>query len=280
MPSPSPLKQVLTVEEPSNACDFLALRTGLPKARIKDCMTKGGVWRLRPGRQGSRLRRATAPVHPGETLEINYDPALLAIVPDAPALVFRHARYSVWDKPAGVLSQGTRFADHCAMTRLAQNGLGARSELHPVHRLDREARGLILMAHDKGAAGKFGELFRRNRVEKEYMVVVRGVPDWTELTADAPLDGRESRSHFRILARDPDTGTALVAARIDTGRRHQIRRHLAEAGFPVMGDPRYGRGNAFPGGLQLIAVSLSLTCPFTGAARSWTLPGPVFPPNV
>lgn len=280
MPAPKPLKRVFKVGEASTACDLLASLTGLPKARIKDCMAKGGVWHLRPGRSASRLRRATAPVRPGETLEINYDPALLALVPDTPVLVFRHARYSVWDKPAGVLSQGTRSADHCAMTRLGQSGIGARNELHPVHRLDREARGLILMAHDKVAAAKLGELFRQGRIDKKYMAVVRGLPDWSELTADEPLDGRESRSRFDVLARDPASGTALVEARIETGRKHQIRRHLAQAGFPIMGDPRYGRGNACREGLQLVAVSLSLTCPFTDDAHFWTLPGPAFPPGI
>ena len=277
MPAPKPLKQSFKVGETSTACDLLASLTGLPKARIKDCMAKGGVWHLRPGRSASRLRRATAPVRPGEVLEINYDPALLAIVPHAPVLVFRHARYSVWDKPAGVLSQGTRFADHCAMTRLCQTALGARAELHPAHRLDREARGLMLMAHDKAAAAKLSELFRRGGVRKEYMAVVRGVPDWTELTVTEPLDGKESRSHFRVEVRGADA--ALVAARIETGRKHQIRRHLAGLGLPILGDPRYGRGNSWPAGLQLTAVGLCLTCPFTNAERSWSLPGPSFPPG-
>ena len=269
--------RTFAVEEPSTACDLLSRLTGLSKGRIKDCMAKGGVWRFRPGHAVSRLRRATASVQPGERLEINYDPALLAIVPDAPVLVFRHPRYSVWDKPAGVLSQGTRFADHCAMPRLCQTALGARAELYPVHRLDREARGLMLMAHDKAAAAKLSELFRRGEVRKEYMAVVRGVPDWAELTVAEPLDGKASRSHFRVEARGTDA--ALVAARIETGRKHQIRRHLAGLGLPILGDPRYGRGNSWPAGLQLMAVGLSLTCPFTNTERSWSLPGPNFPPG-
>lgn len=269
--------RTFAIEEPSTACDALAGLTGLPKARIKDCMVKGGVWWSRPGRATSRLRRASTVVKPGERLEINYDPALLALTPPAPELVFKTGRYSVWNKPAGVLSQGTRFADHCALPRLAQAALGARSELHPVHRLDREARGLIILAHDGKAAAKLGELFRQGKVEKEYLAVVRGVPDWVETEACEPLDGKLSRSHFRVLKSDPAAGMALVAARIDTGRKHQIRRHLAGLGHPVMGDPRYGRGNACPAGLQLAATSLALTCPFTNAPRAWTLPEPPFP---
>lgn len=267
--------RTLAVTEPSTACDALAGLTGLPKARVKDCMAKGGVWRRRSGGRASRLRRATADVLPGEELEINYDPALLALVPPPPKLVEAAKRWSVWDKPAGVLSQGTRFADHCAMPRLAQALLGAKAELHPVHRLDREARGLILMAHDGAAAAALGALFRQGLVDKEYVVAVKGVPDWTEMTVETPLDGKACRSDFTVL--DAGADTALLSARIVTGRRHQIRRHLAGIGHPVLGDPRYGRGNACAAGLQLLARSLSFTCPFTRRSCAWSLPAPEFP---
>ena len=263
------------VEAPSTACDVLARLTGLPKGRVKDCMNKGGVWWSRPGRATARLRRASAAVQPGERLEINYDPALLALAPACPELVFECRQYSVWDKAAGILSQGTRFADHCAIPRLAQARLGAAREPHPVHRLDREARGLILLAHDGRTAAALGELFRTGEVRKEYMVVVLGVPDWTEMTAEAPLDGKACRSVFTV--QETDGATALVRARIESGRRHQIRRHLAGLGHPVMGDPRYGRGNSWPGGLQLLAASLSFACPFTGRQRGWSLPPLPYP---
>lgn len=59
------------------------------------------------------------------------DPALLGINPPQPELIHKARHYSVWNKPAGVLAQGTRFADHCCLPRLAQTILGARSELHP-----------------------------------------------------------------------------------------------------------------------------------------------------
>jgi tRNA pseudouridine32 synthase/23S rRNA pseudouridine746 synthase len=265
------------IDAPSTACDALARLTGLPKGRVKDCMTKGGVWWSRPGRATARLRRATSAVQPGERLEINYDPELLALSPARPEAVFECRRYSVWDKPAGVLSQGTRFADHCAMPRLVQARLGLRDEPHPVHRLDREARGLILLAHDGKAAAKLGEMFRQGRIGKEYMVIVRGEPDWAELAVDTPLDGRACTSAFTVLQTDGDV--SLISARIGTGRRHQIRRHLAGLGHPVLGDPRYGRGHACPAGLQLLARSLAFTCPFTGSSREWSLPPLPFPPE-
>ena len=158
-----------------------------------------------------------------------------------------------------------------------QTRLDLKNEPHPVHRLDREARGLMLLARDADAAARLGALFRNGLVEKEYMVVVAGRPSWTEMESDAPLDGRESKSMFRVLQTDRPSDTALVAARIATGRRHQIRRHLAGLGYPVLGDPRYGRRNTCAHGLQLLAQSLAFICPFTKAPMSWSLPPLVFP---
>lgn len=275
-PEPA-FSRAIAVEEPGLARDLLARVTGLSKNAVKDCMIKGGVWRRKNRRTTVRLRRATAAVIPGDHLEIHYDPHLLALVPPEPELVFRNERYSVWNKPAGTLAQGTLFADHCAMPRLVQTRLDLKNEPHPVHRLDREALGLMLLARDADAAARLGALFRNGLVEREYMVVVAGRPSWTEMESDAPLDGRESKSMFRVLQTDRPSDTALVAARIATGRRHQIRRHLAGLGYPVLGDPRYGRRNTCAHGLQLLAQSLAFICPFTKAPMSWSLPPLAFP---
>lgn len=275
-PEPA-FSRAIAVERPGLARDLLAHVTGLSKNAVKDCMMKGGVWRRKNGRTAVRLRRATAAVIPGDRLEIHYDPRLLALVPPEPELVFRNARYSVWNKPAGTLAQGTRFADHCAMPRLARTRLGLKAEPHPVHRLDQEARGLMLLAHDADAAARLGALFRDGLVKKGYMAVVAGRPSWMEMETDAPLDGKESKSMFRVLQTDRPSGTALVAARIATGRRHQIRRHLAGLGYPVLGDPRYGQRNTCAHGLQLLAQNLTFICPFTGKSMSWSLPPLVFP---
>ena len=69
----------------------------------------------------------------------------------------------------------------------------------------------------------------------------------------------------------------LLTARIDTGRKHQIRRHLAGLGHPVAGDPRYGRNSERMHELQLVARSLAFTCPFTNAPKQWTVPDLLFP---
>lgn len=271
---PEDMTRIVIVEAAGPACDILAAATGLPKARVKDCMTKGGVWRGQH-RSMTRLRRATAAVRPGERLEINYSARLLNIVPPVPEPVQVTPEYSIWHKPAGVLAQGTRFADHCSLPRLARTRLELQQEPHPVHRLDREARGLMLLAHDRKSAAALGNMIRHGRIHKEYQIIVAGNPDWANRAIELPLDGKPCRTGFTLLETAP--GMARLQAIIENGRKHQIRRHLAHLGLPVLGDPRYGKDNSCTDGLQLLACALAFTCPFSGTARSWTLPDLSFP---
>ena len=81
---------------------------------------------------------------------------------------------------------------------------------------------------------------------------------------DLPLDGRPALTEYRVERYDRARDASVVQIRIRTGRTHQIRRHLAALGHPVLGDPRYGRGNADPRGLQLVAAGLTFRCPLRG----------------
>lgn len=260
-----------TVEEHCQACDVLALITGLAKTRIKDCMAKGGVWLSKPGRSAVRLRRATTQVHAGDRLEINYDAQLLSLASPEPMLMQGTRRWSVWYKPAGMLSQGTRFADHCSLVRVAQTMLGSQRPLYLVHRLDREASGLLVLAHDQKSAAALSALVRQGLLEKEYHILVRGIPPWERLCVDNALDGKACCTQFQILHTHAKRQVALLLARLEQGRTHQIRRHAAMAGYPVLGDARYGQGR---GQLQLVAVRLGFPCPFDRLWHEWTVSGP------
>lgn len=260
-----------TTEE--SACDLLARKTNLSKTRIKDCMHKGGVWIKGPGHKNTRLRRATAKIWPGQTLEIYYNAKLLAQIPEQPQLIFQTQWYSIWNKPAGVLAQGTRYTDHCALPRLTQIILNRKKELHPVHRLDREAQGLVLMAHNPTSAHTLGELFKNNQVLREYQVLVHGIPLWESHSAEQPLHGKTTLSKFVVVRKNEAAQTTLLCARIETGRTHQIRRHLAELGYPVVGDYRYGHEPRAGKKLQLLAQGLGFWCPWSKSQKQWTLAG-------
>ncbi len=271
----SRLTLAVTVEDGSGdtAAGLLAARSGLPRGRIKDAMNKGAVWLRRGLGKRRRLRRATAELQAGDILELFYDEQLLSQRPP-PARCLKDGRhYSVWYKPAGLLTQGTDFGDHCSLQRQAEQQFGATHGVFIVHRLDREAAGLLLLAHDRVAAGKLSALFRDNRIVKRYRVQVLGdlAARGPAGTIELPLDGKPAHTEYRVTGYDGAGGFSTVDVQIRTGRLHQIRRHLDAIGHPVLGDPRYGSGNKNEAGLQLTAYGLAFRCPFSGRPQAFEL---------
>jgi tRNA pseudouridine32 synthase/23S rRNA pseudouridine746 synthase len=254
-----------------DAATLLATASQLSKSAIKDAMLKGAVWLTR-GKQQKRLRRATFAGQSGDKLSLYYDADLLRLTPPQPQLLADEKRYSIWMKPAGLLAQGTLEGDHCALLRVAEVQL--KREVYLVHRLDREAAGLMLIAHDGKTAAAFSHLFASAKTEllrKQYQVLALGeIREAGEVALS--LDGKNALTRYRPLRQDAKVNATWLEIELVTGRKHQIRRHLAAIGHPVLGDPRYGSGNAYAAGLQLYATDLSFTCPLTRKARSyhWT----------
>jgi len=259
--------------ERRTACGILAEGTGLSRLRIKDAMQKGAVWLTRAGSGQRRLRRAQTLLRPGDGLAIHYDAELLARIPPAAACRHDAVRFSVWFKPAGLMTQGSRYGDHCSLLRQAEVFLRPERLAFPVHRLDREAAGLVIIAHDRQAAGSLSRMFAERKVIKRYRAELRGRPGPVSSTGriDLPLNGRAAATEYRVVRYDPATDTALVDVVMRTGRRHQLRRHFAMIGFPVMGDPRYGENNKNTDGLKLTAWGLEFVCPFSDRPRVFHL---------
>ncbi len=272
---PHRLRRKLTIErEPAGSiCDFLAAETGLSKSKIKTAMQKGAVQLKRPGRSRKRIRRATATLRRGDQIEFYYDAAILATEPPAASCLADRSHYSVWYKPAGLLTQGTFFGDHCALVRQAEKVYDLQRPVFPVHRLDREATGLVLLAHSRDAADSLSKLFRQRRIEKVYRATVRGEVGLPASTGriDCPLDGKPAVTSYTVVSLDPDNNTSKLEIRTGSGRKHQIRRHLASSGHPVMGDPYYGSDNKTAAGLHLCATQLAFHCPYQHKHLSFAL---------
>jgi tRNA pseudouridine32 synthase/23S rRNA pseudouridine746 synthase len=258
--------RALAPNDPKAMCAFLALHTGLSRQTIKSALQKGAVW-LKPvhGRR-RRIRRATYALHSGDRVSLFYDSKVLTFIPPVARCLSDLGHYSLWCKPSGLLSQGSEWGDHGSLLRQVETFFTPRRQAFLVHRLDREASGVMMVAHTPDAAARISALFQQREVTKHYLVEVLGKPGEPEAkgTISDALDGKSALTSFIVRGVNPDRQTSLVVVRIDSGRKHQIRRHFEMIGCPVMGDPRYGKGNKDPGGLRLSAYALSLACPFTG----------------
>ena len=258
-------KQIdITVDSAQTAVDALANASGLPKQRIKDAMAKGACWWTQKGKK-VRLRKAKRELKAGTRIELFYDDQVLSKIPEPPKLVQAFRSYSVWFKPHGLLSQGSQWGDHCSLLRLAEVELNKPCFL--VHRLDGDAAGLMLIAHDGKAAGALSQLFSGRTVCKIYRATVTGQLNADDLVIDAKLDGKESISRVTTLDYDGEADTTTVKVAIETGRKHQIRRHLAGINHPIVGDRLYGAPDTV--GLQLEAVHLAFDCPLLKRRQSF-----------
>lgn len=251
------------IESPQDSpVDLLQRSTGLSKQRVKLAMTQGAVWITR-GRNTQRFRRAKRALRAGDEIHLYYDAKILAELPPEPRLIADVGGYSVWCKPCGLRSQGSKWGDHCTLVRWAERHLQPERSAFTVHRLDRAANGLILVAHSKSVATALSALFREREIEKRYRALVAG--DFSEqpdpMRVEQPIDDREASSEFSLLQVIDDGSRSLVDVRTETGRKHQVRRHLAELGHPIIGDRLYGTGEEDGVDLQLTAYLLAFHCP-------------------
>lgn len=243
----------------------VAEASNLSRDALLDAAEKGAVWWRKSAGKGHRKPvriRSLDAVSAGDQVLVNYDASVLALSPAAPVLIAAEKNYSVWHKPAGLLSQGSKWSDHCTVTRQVE--LLHMRNTFLVHRLDRAASGLIIIAHTKNAVAALARLFAEREVEKTYRAQVegpfsKGVP----LVIDDPVDGKSA--HTEILHAEPVSGSdrSELTIRIKTGRKHQIRSHLASLGCPVVGDRLFNPDADHTEDLQLLASELRFTCPFT-----------------
>jgi len=167
--------------------------------------------------------------------------SLLASTRPALDLLYEDDQVAIVNKPAGLPMHRTMEQEH----NLVDEGIaymawrGSPCKLYPVNRLDRGTSGAVILAKSSSAAGMYGRQVKETGLDKLYLALVTGVPGESGVIAE-PLDGKESETGFTLLLHGERH--ALLAVVPVSGRMHQIRRHLAMIGHPVLGDKRYGMG--------------------------------------
>ncbi len=196
----------------------------------------------------------------------------------------------VVSKAAGLLTMGTgrdggRTA-HSALTNYVKKGNPkSRERVFIVHRLDRDTSGALVFARTEAVKRKLQDNWQA--VEKTYLAVVEGHPDPAEGTISSHLvesdslrvsstnDPRKGRlSHTRYKVVKTVGNRALLEIRLLTGRKNQIRVHLADQGWPIVGDAKYGRPSRDSKRLALHSHTLSFAHPYHGQPLTFTAPVP------
>jgi tRNA pseudouridine32 synthase / 23S rRNA pseudouridine746 synthase len=268
----------LELSKPTLALELLSQHCALSKAELKSAIAKGALW-LTQGKTTQRFRRLKKTLPIGATLHFYYDANVLQQVPNTPLLIADQQHYSIWYKPYGMLCQGSKWSDHCTINRWAEQQLSRPAFI--VHRLDRAATGLLIIAHSKTMAQAFSRMFELRQLEKCYQIIVQG--DFQEQAqptiVSSSIDDKPAHSEFSLLQYSPTSDQSLLGVSIKTGRKHQIRIHAKRLGFAVVGDRLHGQAatqqylanDLESKNLQLCAVSLSFICPLTQTKQAFTL---------
>ena len=189
-------------------------------------------------------------------------------------------------KPAGLATQSARVTSPDLVSSVTRHLKGA--PVYVVHRLDQPVEGLLVLAKTKQAAAGLSKQLQAGTLNKQYYALVyRGAEElpkegiladylWknpqtqkAEIVAQASGKGKQAKLHYRVMTGKDDI--ALLDVRIETGRFHQIRAQLAHAGFPILGDQKYGTMSSMVRSedlgiknVSLFAYALTFTHPKTG----------------
>ena len=219
---------VSKLDAKSTLQEFVAAKLGVSKRAAKNLMDDRKIWVNR-----RCVWMAHHALHAGDTIEITA--ALKPEQKKAPPKLRVLAEddfYLVIDKPSGLLSVGEDSAEELIR---AQTGM---REIQAVHRIDRDTTGCLLFAKNAAAFDAAVAIFKTRRVAKLYQVIVWGAFERKVSTVNQELDGDRAVSHIQRETSSKDA--SFLKVRIETGRTHQIRRHLASIRHPVLGDREHG----------------------------------------
>jgi 23S rRNA pseudouridine1911/1915/1917 synthase len=209
---------------------------------------------------------------------------------DGVDILFEDRDIIVVDKPAGLLTVATDKERERTAYAFLYDHVNSRKTawgIFVVHRLDREASGLLVFAKTEDSKHHLQEQFKLHTARRTYLAVTEGKIAKDSFTIESylaenkafrcystrkPAEGKRAVTHVRVLKRSPHR--TLVEVNLETGRKHQIRVHLAEQGNPIVGDTMYGSGRSSIQRMALHATTLVFRHPFNNKEMTFTAPMP------
>ena len=248
--------------------------SGISRTKAKNILTGGSV-----AVNGKSVTQHNFHLLPGMEVKIGKNHKLNSIDSQWVKIVYEDQYLFVINKKEGIICHSPNPADETVQSILNQylEANHQRCHAHTIHRLDRDTSGLMLFAKDKKVALKFEEDWKKTVYDRRYVALVHGemrkqegtISSWLKdnaqfVTYSSKFDngGKFATTHYKLIK--VSDGYSLVELRLDTGRKNQIRVHLADIGFPVVGDPKYGDGDDKIGRLGLHAYKLCFIHPITG----------------
>jgi 23S rRNA pseudouridine1911/1915/1917 synthase len=263
----------ITVNNSSTLLEFLIGHyPDSPKTRIKKLLQTGSVFV-----NNKQVTLHSLPLKPGDTVEINREAGKAAKAGLPFPVLYEDKDIIVIDKPPGRPTSSTdgSLSIQDILTGYLKEQSRGKTRAFVVHRLDKEVSGVLLFAKCDEAMETLKE--RWKETEKHYFALVEGIPEKSEDTIRSLL--AEDKSQRMYSTKDAKNGKlavtsykilkllqgqALLDIRTETGRKNQIRVHLSEAGFPIVGDRKYGASDKFKRRIRLHACSLSFPHPSDG----------------
>lgn len=250
-------------QQDAKALDLLQQNCELSEDIINSCFDNGSVW-LQQSANPVRIRDTAAAISAGQSLYLYCNQSTLSPCPYTPLLIEDFDSFSIWNKPSGMLSQGSKWGDHWTLYRWIEQHYWPHRKSFITHRLDRFTQGLMIVAHSEESNRLFHRMFENRQVSKTYRALVTGLiqeKQTFDITSD--VQGRKAVTSIRLISHNTQTNCSVIEARPQTGRKHQIRIHLASIGHAVVNDRQYGT-EPHQGDLQLQAIALQFDHPYSG----------------
>lgn len=275
----------IPVREKTTLMEFLLKQMGITRNRAKDLLSGRAVTVDR-----KLTTRFDAELTPGEVVRVSRHRQSTMLLNKYVKIVYEDKDLIVIEKNEGILSMAATAKQYCVKTVLDEyfRKRHFKCTAHVVHRLDRETSGLMIYAKNIETAKALEQDWHGIVYDRRYVAVLCGVMEkeggtvesWLKdnnayITYSSPTDngGKHAITHYHRLKTNDQF--SLVEMKLETGRKNQIRVHMAELGYPIAGDPKYGNGRNPLHRMALHAFRLHFTHPVTGEDMQFETPIPI-----